>query len=151
MTALPTAPSKPAALTPPLDVSKIKDEKGVKKLIKRLLDLHGWFHWMPPANGFGTTGVSDHLALKDGVFLAIEAKHAYNKPKPMQKAFAGQVIANSAYAFCVNEKNIDHLAYWLESFQVAVEHQTRGEPVPDEHGARLLNAISALTDLFADG
>lgn len=147
--ALPTAPSKPHPLIAPLDVSKITNEKGVKALVKRLLDFHGWFHWMPAANGYGTQGVPDHLAVKDGVFLAVEAKFGYNKPKPVQKQFAGQLMANSMFCFCVNEKNIDHLAWWLESFAHSVLLQREGKPVDDAHGARMFNAMAALTELYA--
>lgn len=141
--------SKPHPLVAPLDVSRVTNEKGVKVLIKRLLDFHGWFHWMPAANGYGVQGVSDHLALKNGVLLAIEAKFGNNKPRPAQKAFAGQVIVNDAFAFCVNEKNIDHLAMWLESFEVATQHEAKRLEVPVEHGARMINAMSVLTDLYA--
>ncbi len=141
------APSK-HRLQAPLNTAHIDSEKKVKALIKQLLDHHGWFHWMPPANGFGKSGVHDHNALNDGVFLTIEAKYGTNKPTPMQCSFAAQIIANDAFAFCVNERNIDHLAMWLESFQIAVEHQQRNMEVPAEHGSRLLNAISALTDPF---
>ena len=141
-------PSKPHALVAPIDMSRVTDEKGVKSKIKQLLDFHGWFHWMPGANGFGAQGVSDHLALKNGVFLAVEAKFGSNKPKATQKSFAAQVIANDAFAFCVNEKNIDHFAMWLESFEVATQHQMNNLPVPDDHGARMLNAIAALTAPF---
>lgn len=145
-----TAPSdRNHLVTPPLDMSRVTNEKGVKAKIKQLLDHHGYFHWMPGANGYGTQGVSDHLALKDGVFLAIEAKFGTNKPKPTQKAFAAQVIANDGFAFCVTEKNIDHLAWWLESFAVAVQYQIDGQEVPQEHGSRMMNAISVLTDQFA--
>lgn len=148
----------PKQLTPPIDMSRVKDEKGVKAKVKQLLNHHGWFHWMPGANGYGTTGVSDHLAIKDGVFLAVECKFGYNKPKPLQKAFAAQIMANDGFAFCVNERNIDHLAYWLESFalsqdlvrQAMAEGRSPDDAVPAEHGARMLNAISALTDLFAE-
>lgn len=149
----PTAPSSltiPAKLHPPIDVSRVTNEKGVKQIIKNLLVAHGWYTWMPGANGFGTQGVSDHLALKNGVFLVVEAKFGSNKPKPLQSAFALQIIANDGFAFCVNEKNIDHLAWWLESFEIATQCQSRGQPVPEEHGARMLNAISVLTDLFAE-
>lgn len=149
MDALTSAPSKPHPLVAPLDVSKIKDEGGVKKLIKRLLDFHGWYHWMPPANGYGKGGISDHNAIKNGVFLAIEAKFKDNTPTANQKGFALQVMANDGFAFCVNEKNIDHLAMWLESFEIATQHSARNQEVPEEHGARMLNAISVLTDLFA--
>lgn len=139
----------PLRLQPPIDMSRVKDEKGVKGKIKELLNHWGWYTWMPGANGFGTTGVSDHLAIKNGVFLAVEAKFGYNKPRPAQKSFAAQIMANDGFAFCVNERNIDHLAWWLESFEFATQCQMRQEEVPAEHGARLLNAISALTDLFS--
>ena len=147
-----SAPSKSHPLLAPLDVSKIKDEKGVKTLIKRLLDFHGYYHWMPAANGYGTSGVSDHNAIKAGVFLVIEAKFGYNKPKPLQKQFAMHIMANDAYAFCVNEKNIDHLAWFLESFEFSIQWQRAGntaDSLPQEHGARMLNAIAVLTDMWA--
>ncbi len=132
----------------PIDVSKVHDEKGVKKIIKLILNHFGWFTWMPAANGFGAQGVSDHLALKSGVFLAVEAKFGTNKPKPMQKAWAGHVLTNNGYAFCVSERNIDHLAWFLDSFEHSVAAQIAGRPIPDEHGARMVNAIAALTDAF---
>jgi hypothetical protein len=138
------------ALTPPIDMSKCKDEKGVKHRIKQLLNLYGWYTWMPGANGFGAQGVSDHMAIKSGVFLVIEAKFGYNKPKPMQKAFAAQIMANDAFAFCVNEKNIDHLAWWLESFEVSTQAQMKSEEIPPEHASRMYNAIAALTEMFAE-
>lgn len=144
---LPSAKAHP--LVAPIDVSRVKDEKGVKALIKRLLDFHGWFHWMPGANGYGQQGVSDHLSIKDGVFLAVEAKFGTNKPKPTQAAFAAQIIANDGYAFCVNERNIDHFAWWLESFAFSVAWGVAGndpEELPQEHGARLLNAMHVLTE-----
>ena len=151
------APPKKHPLVAPLDVSRVHNERGVKDWIKRLLNFHGWFTWMPAANGYGAQGVSDHLAIKDGVFIAIEAKFGSNKPKPTQKAFAAQIIANNGYAFCVNEKNIDHLAMWLESFAILSEQsrlalangQTPEDTVSAEHGSRCLNAMAALTELFA--
>ncbi len=140
-------------LMPPIDMSRVKNEKGVKEKIKQLLDKFGWFHWMPGANGYGAQGVHDHLALKDGVFISVEAKFGSNKPVPTQKAFARHVMTNDGFSFCVNEKNIDHLAWWLESFGTAVLAQMRSggdeESVPPEHGARMLNAISVLTEPFA--
>jgi hypothetical protein len=142
--------TKPHPLMQPVDMSRAKNEKDVKQKIKQLLNFHGWFTWMPGANGYGSQGISDHLAIKNGVFLAIEAKFGYNKPKPMQKAFAAQILANDAYAFCVNEKNIDWLRQWLESFEIATQAQMQNLEVPPEHGSRLLNAISVLTEPFAE-
>lgn len=138
----------PTKLIPPIDVSRVKNEKGVKELVKALLNAHGWFTWMPGANGYGAQGVPDHLALKDGVFLAVEAKFGSNKPKATQKAFAAHIIANDGFAFCVNEKNIDHLAWWLTSFEFAKQAQMRKEEIPQEHGARMLNAMHELVALW---
>jgi hypothetical protein len=129
----------------------VKSEKHVKDLIKRLLNFHGWFTWMPGANGFGQQGVHDHLAVKDGVFLTVEAKFGPGKPTAQQKGFAGQLIANECYSFCVNERNIDHLAMFLESFEASVLFvQNGGDPetIDPAHGARMLNAISVLTDMW---
>lgn len=145
----PVSISIPKKLHPPIDISRIKNERGVKQIIKDLLNHHGWFTFMPGANGYGASGVSDHLAIKDGVFLAVEAKFGSNKPKPLQKGFAAQVIANDGFAFCVNEKNIDHFAWWLESFELSVKAQREGREVSPEHGSRMLNSISVLTDMFA--
>lgn len=141
--------TKPHPLMAPIDTSRCQKEKDVKELIKRLLNFHGWFTWMPAANGFGMIGVLDHLALKDGVFLAVEAKFGSNKPSPLQKSFAGHIIANAGFAFCVNEKNIDHLAWWLESFATMVAHRMEGKEPPREHWSRCTNAEAVLTDLWA--
>lgn len=143
-----TAPSKKHRLTPPLDTSRFSSEKHVKTMVKQLLDHHGWFHWMPPANGYGTLGIHDHNAFKDGVFLTVESKYGKNKPSALQCSFAAQIIANDGFSFCVNETNIDHLALWLESFEIAKRHQMEGKEIPQEHGSRMLNAIAALTDMF---
>ena len=147
-----TAPSnaRPPRLTPPIDVTRWKKEADVKSRVKDLLNYFGWFTWMPSANGFGQSGQHDHLAIKDGVFLTVESKFGYNKPSAMQKGFAAQIMANDGFSFCVNERNIDHFAYWLESFAISVQAQQQGLEVPAEHGSRMLNAISALTDAFAE-
>lgn len=154
----PTILQIPKSLIPPIDMSRAKKEKDVKTKIKKLLNVYGWFTWMPAANGYGTSGVHDHLALKDGTFLTVEAKFGPGKPTPLQCSFAAQVIANNGFSFCVNEKNIDWLAYWLESFNLAnhaalMALKAGKDPegaVPDEHGSRLLNAVQVLTQPFGD-
>ncbi len=141
----------PAKLHPPIDISKLKNENGVKDLIKKLLDAHGWFHFAVAAGGFGgTPGLHDRFAVRDGVFITIEAKWKYGKPTVLQRAFARHVLANECYAFCVSERNIDHFAWWLESFEIAKQCQMQGKEIPAEHGSRLLNAIGVLTDPFAE-
>lgn len=122
----------------------MKSEKDVKAKVKKLLDKAGWFWWMPPANGFGKVGVSDFHALKNGVFIAIETKFGSNKPTAHQRAFLESINAESAFAFVVNEQNVD----WLESFLKDFAEQTSSiaekRQMSNEAGARLLDAIRAL-------
>lgn len=49
-------------------------EGRVKAHIKRVLKAHGVWFTMPPANGFGKSGVPDFLCCVRGQFLAVEAK-----------------------------------------------------------------------------
>ena len=77
-----SAPSDPVAVTvptklhPPIDVSKIKKENGVKALIKELLDAHGWFHFAVAAGGYSAPGglrTKQQLLAIEGFELRIPA------------------------------------------------------------------------------
>jgi hypothetical protein len=125
-----------------------KNEKDVKKEVKRLLETHGWFWWMPPANGFGRVGISDINALRDGVFLAVEAKFGYNKPTPQQRAFLQSITSQSAFGFVVNEKTVGSLQVWLEAFDRARDCASQGTKVLDDDGAAMLNAIAVMTEML---
>lgn len=122
-----------------------ENEKDVKKQVKGLLDKHGWFWWMPPANGFGRTGIADILAVRKGVFLAIETKFGGNKPTPMQIAFLDSVRQEDAFGFVVCEKRLEWLQAWMESFDRAVAAASRQEQPAAEDGAMMLNAIREMT------
>ena len=136
----------PTKYCPPIDISAVRDEKGVKSIVKRLLDYYGWFWWMPGANGFGTQGVHDFCALKDGAFISIETKFGKNKPTPVQKAFAGHIAANNGFPLLVYESTLDHLYYFLASFDHSVARERQNLPVEDAHGARMVNALAALNE-----
>ena len=119
-------------------------EADVKKQVKKLLDKHKYFWWMPAANGYGTTGVADFLAFRAGVLLAIETKFGTNKPTAMQRAFLNSIRAEDGFAFVVNEKSVETLRMFLEAFDAAAA--LMGKPPPPEIGAAMLNAIAALTE-----
>lgn len=123
----------------------MKSEKDVKKRVKQILDKYNWFWCMPPANAYGKSGISDFLAWRTGASMAIETKFGSNKPTAMQVAFLNSIQAEDAFAFVVNDKNIDFLDQFLESFMIAAEATARRMDVPPEHGSRMLNAIYMLT------
>ena len=93
----------------------IHNEDGVKRAVKKLLAQYGWFFWMPPANAFGRSGISDFHALRKGKFLAIETKYGYNKPTPLQQQFLKDVMRNDGYTLVVYEDTLDELEDFLRS------------------------------------
>ena len=126
----------------------MKNEKDVKTRVKKLLDKHGYFWWMPPANGYGKAGISDFHALKAGVFLAIETKFGSNKPTILQVGFLNSIRQEQGFAFAVNEKTIEWFAKWLQAFDNAAEAVGSHKAVESQDGADMLDAIAALTELI---
>lgn len=124
---------------------RFPNEKDVKKHIKALLDKHEWFWWMPPANGFGQTGISDIHALKAHVFLAIEAKYL-TKVTEMQKGFLTSVDSCGGMAFVVSHKNIESFEVWLDTFDQATLAGMKGKELGQNEGAMMFNALKELTD-----
>jgi Holliday junction resolvase len=88
-------------------------EAHVKDDIKALLTKHDWFFFMPPANAYGKSGISDIIAIKRGTFLAVEAKFGTNKPTAMQVGFLNSIRACDGFAMVVSDRNIDWLAAFL--------------------------------------
>lgn len=125
---------------------KYEREAHVKQAVKAILDAHGWFWWMPAANGMGTTGVSDFCALKAGCFIAIETKFGKNPATPLQKAFLTSVRATDNFAFLVSETTVDYLKAYIEAFDRATEAAQKKRDVSPEDGAMMLNAIRVLSD-----
>jgi hypothetical protein len=132
-------------------MSVIASEAHVKREVKRLLDTHDYFWFMPPANGYGTTGIADILALHrpSGAFIAIETKFGKNKPTAMQRGFLQTIHSCQAMAFVVNEKTIDALKSYLELFDKSVKAFAEKRTLADEDAAAMLDAIHALTEDFA--
>ncbi len=126
----------------------IKSEKDVKKAVKKLLDAHGWFWWMPAANGYGASGVSDILCLKAGVFIAIETKFDKGQLTAMQRAFLNSINAESGFGFVVNELNLDWLEAFLVNFGDSVREVQENKRMGNEAGATLVDAIRMLQMLI---
>lgn len=86
--------------------SIIKDEAGVKKEVKMILDLIGAFYFMPPAGAFGRSGISDIIGVHKGKFFAIETKFGKNTPTPMQLRFGAKVMEHGGMFMVINETNL---------------------------------------------
>ena len=125
------------------------NEGDVKNQVKKLLKRHGWMYWMPPANGYGGTGISDFNCLRNGVFLAIETKFGKNKPTVNQKMFLNEVMIQDSFAFIVTETNIVFFEQWLNAFDRACEATRNNKEPSNEDGSLMLNAIKVLTEAFA--
>jgi Holliday junction resolvase len=121
-------------------------ERDVKADIKKLLDEHAWFWFSPAANAFGKSGVSDILAIRDGMFIATEVKRGAGAPKPTanQIAFLQTVKAHKFFAFVVNEARLPHLKAFLEALDRSILAARKREQPAPEDGAMMLNAIREL-------
>ena len=122
------------------------ESKSVKVPVKKLLTKHGWFWWMPPANGFGQTGVADIHAVKQGMFMVIETKFGTRDPTPMQRAFLDSIRAANHFAFVVRDTTIgafeQFLTYLDKSIEIAGQNMVPGADV----GGPMLDAIKTMTD-----
>ena len=124
-------------------------ESTVKAAIKAQLDEHGWFWWNVPMNAYAKAGISDIHAVKDGMFMVIEAKReAKDEPTIMQKAFLGTIASHSHFAFVVDVTTVGDLVVFLDCLNRATAAQVKGEmPSPDD-GAAMVNCLQKLTSKY---
>lgn len=123
----------------------MKNEKDVKREVKKLLEKHKWFWWMPPANGFGKVGVADFNAIRGGVFVAVETKFGKNKPTVHQCAYLNSIAYEDGFGFVVNEDRLEWFKQWMEAFDRATLAASKNEKPTAEDGATMLNAIREMT------
>ena len=92
--------------TPPM--IRKKKETPVKKQVKAWLDERGILNWPASAGPYSVSGLSDRMALHDGIFYAIEVKRPgeKGKAKPLQLRFINNVIkagGRGAVVDCVED------------------------------------------------
>lgn len=125
-------------------IADCKNERDVKFKVKKLLDKHGWFWWMPPGSAYGANTV-DIMAFRTGVFMAIETKFGKNECTSLQKGFLTSIQSESGFAFVVYEHRIGWFAAWLGAFDRAAVLASQGKPATNEDGATMFNAIREMT------
>jgi Holliday junction resolvase len=82
-------------------------EKAVKAKVKAVLESEGVYYFMPPANGFGRSGVPDIVACVNGLFFGIECKANGNKPTALQIREIEAIRRSNGVAVVVDETNWD--------------------------------------------
>lgn len=86
-------------------------EGKVKAAIKKLLDQHDIYYFMPATAGYGRSGVPDFIGCARGRFFSIEAKAGKAKPTALQLREMARIKAGGGLAFVINEDNVDDLLY----------------------------------------
>jgi Holliday junction resolvase len=95
-------------------------EKAVKAKVKNVLESEGVYYFMPPANGFGRSGVPDIVACVNGLFLAIECKAGTNKPTALQVREIESIRRNNGVAVVVNEANWDMVRELVKKLKATI-------------------------------
>lgn len=82
-------------------------EGKVKAAVKKILDLHGVYHFSPAANGYGRVGIPDIICCVNGYFLAIECKAGTGVTTALQQREIKAIHVAGGVAIVVNESTID--------------------------------------------
>ena len=112
-----------------------KSEADVKKHVKHLLKDYNYYWWMPGANGYGSQGVADFLALKGGLLIAIETKFGSGKTTALQEKFLLDVARNGGLAMVVRETNLDVLSAGLAALNARMAISEPNPPITAEAAA----------------
>lgn len=94
----------------------MKNEGDVKKVVKKVFNSYGddiWY-FMPPANGYGRSGIPDFLGCYKGYLFAVETKFGNNQPTNNQIREINNLKYNEAQVWIVNDRN---LVAWEDEFR----------------------------------
>jgi hypothetical protein len=92
----------------------MKNEGDVKKRIKDVLKATPNCWWfMPPANGFGRSGIPDFVGHVNGHFFAVETKFGRGTTTANQEREIRTIEQTNGQVWIANEHNID---LWTVTF-----------------------------------
>ena len=89
-------------------------EAKVKARVKKVLDKHGVYYFLPATGGYGRAGVPDIIACFNGQFIAIETKAGKGQLTELQKRELRLIEENGGHAFVINETSLHHLEKYFE-------------------------------------
>lgn len=81
-------------------------EHKVKDRIKKILEKHNAYKFMPMTGGYGKSGVPDIVACVQGKFIGVECKANGNKPTALQKKNLEEIVKAGGYSFVVDDSSI---------------------------------------------
>ena len=94
-------------------------EAKVKQQIKQILKELNLWYFMPPANGYGRSGIPDFIGCLKGRLIAIEAKAGKGKTTALQDREIQKIKDAGGFVLIVNESNIhtlkDLITAWTSS------------------------------------
>lgn len=97
---------------------KISNEGDVKKIVKAVLkDTPKCWWFMPPANGFGRSGVPDFVGHVNGNFFAVETKFGKGTTTANQDREIEAIDKAGAKVWIVRETSLD---FWEFEFKAWV-------------------------------
>ena len=94
-------------------------EAKVKQQIKQILKELNLWYFMPPANGYGRSGIPDFIGCLKGRLIAIEAKAGKGKTTALQDREIQKIKDAGGFVLIVNESNLptlkDLITSWTSS------------------------------------
>lgn len=87
----------------------MKNEADVKKAVKKILDKHGAYWFMPVPTGYGVQGVPDFIVCVAGKFIAIETKFGKNKLTTYQEKHRENIQKANGVHLVITELTISTL------------------------------------------
>ena len=84
-------------------------EGKVKAAVRKMLDKHGIYHFMPPGMGLGRSGIPDIIGCYKGRFVAIECKAGKGQLTALQARELQWIKEAGGCTFVARENNLDEL------------------------------------------
>ena len=93
----------------------MRNEGDVKKSVRAIIRCYtDSYHFMPPANGYGRSGIPDIVGHVNGHFFAVETKFGSNKPTANQERELNAITTTGAMSWVVSDRSF---AVWVEEFK----------------------------------
>ena len=84
--------------------------------MRKILDKHGAYHFMPPGMGLGRSGIPDIIGCTTGRFVAIECKAGKGKTTALQERELAAIAAAGGFTFVARECNLEELELRLAAW-----------------------------------